>query len=448
MPSADRAIVVGGGLAGLLAARVLVDHFGEVLLVERDRFPEQPEFRPGVPQSRHLHVLLARGAQVLEQLLPGVLAEVSAAGGVSFRWPRDVLWLGAAGWGMRFEQGLSLLSCRRELLEWRVRQRVLDSPRLRVLEGREVTGLCASHDGMAVTGVRVRARPSGASQDLGGALVVDASGRDSRAPAWLQALGYSAPRQTVVNARLSYASRQYAPPAGWRADWQALLLQSKAPSAMRAGALFPIDGGRWLVTLAGRGADHPPTDESGFLAFARTLRSPILYAAITSARALTPAAAYRRTENQLRHYAGLRRWPEGLVVLGDAVCAFNPIYGQGMTVAAESALVLETWLRRPSHAHHFQRQLHKLIETPWLLATGEDFRYPTTLGPRPSPITRLLHRYFDRLLAVATVDQVVATTFLHVIHLLAPPGALFQPRIVVRALRGPGRPLLSTPPTM
>src|SRR5919202_852241 len=139
MHSAERAIVVGGGIAGLLAARVLVDHCAEVLLVDRDRFPESAEFRAGVPQSRHLHVLLARGAQVLDQLLPGLLAEVSAAGGVTFRWPRDVLWLGAAGWGMRFEQGLTLLSCRRELLEWRVRQRVLDSPRLRVLEGHEVT---------------------------------------------------------------------------------------------------------------------------------------------------------------------------------------------------------------------------------------------------------------------------------------------------------------------
>jgi 2-polyprenyl-6-methoxyphenol hydroxylase-like FAD-dependent oxidoreductase len=363
------------------------------------------------------------------------------------RWPRDVLWLGAAGWGMRFEEGLTLLSCRRELLEWRVRQRVLGSPRLRVLEAHEVTDLRPTADGLAIRGVGVRARPGGTSQVLDARLVVDASGRDSRAPAWLQTVGYAAPRQTVVNARLGYASRQYAPPAGFRADWRALLLQSRAPSSVRAGALFPIDGERWLVTLAGRGADQPATDDEGFLAFAASLRSPILYQAIRGARPLTPVAGYRRTENQLRHYAELRRWPERFVVLGDAVCAFNPIYGQGMTVAAESAVLLQAWLRHPRPAQRFQRRLQKLIETPWLLATGEDFRYPTTLGARPSPITRLLHRYFDRLLAVATVDQVVATTFLNVIHLLAPPGALFQPRIVARALRGPGRPLLSEPPT-
>src|SRR5262249_14637514 len=158
---------------------------------------------------------------------------------------------------------------------------------------------------------------------------------------------------------LGYATRLYAPPAGFQADWQALFLQPSAPSA-RGGGLFPIDGRRWIVTVAGVGRDYPPIDDAGFLDFARSLRSPILYEAIRHAQPLTPLVAYRRTENQLRHYEQLERWPEGFVVLGDAVCAFNPIYGQGMTVAAESAELLDDWLRRPAPAHTFQRRLRRV----------------------------------------------------------------------------------------
>jgi 2-polyprenyl-6-methoxyphenol hydroxylase-like FAD-dependent oxidoreductase len=447
LSSVDRAVVVGGSMAGLLAARVLVDHVQEVVLVERDRFPAQADFRAGVPQSRHLHVLLARGAGILERLFPGLASELAANGAVTFRWPRDVLWLGAAGWGLRFERSLSLISSRRELLEWSVRRRVLASPRLRVLQEHEVTALIPGADGAAVGGVRLRARPHGASQDLTARLVVDASGRQSRAPGWLEAIGYAAPRQTVVNSFLGYATRQYAPPDGFRADWQALFLQPRAPFSTRGGGLFPIDGGRWIVTVAGVGRDYPPIDDDGFLDFARSLRSPILYEAIREARPLTPVVAYRRTENQLRHYEQLEHWPAGFIVLGDAVCAFNPIYGQGMTVAAESAELLDDWLGRRSPAHTFQRRLRRVLDTPWLLATGEDYRYPTTEGGRPSPLVRVLHRYVDRVMAVATVDELVALTFLQVLHLLTPPIALLVPRVLARALRGPRRPLLTTPPT-
>jgi hypothetical protein len=159
---------------------------------------------------------------------------------------------------------------------------------------------------------------------------------------------------------------------------------------------------RWHVTLAGAGRDYPPTDEAGFLAFAKGLRAPILFDAIKDARPLTPITGYRRTESQLRHYDELQRWPDRFVVLGDALCAFNPIYGQGMSVAAEAALALDRWLRAPTSTRDLQRTLARTVATPWLLATGEDFRYPTTEGGRPGPIVKLTHRYLDRVVAVAT----------------------------------------------
>ncbi|HLZ26740.1 MAG TPA: FAD-dependent monooxygenase [Chloroflexota bacterium] len=451
MSSPKRAIVIGGSMAGLLAARVLVDHFSEVVLVERDRLPAEAEFRAGVPQSRHLHVLLRRGAQLLEQFFPGISADLVSAGAEILSWPRDLLWLGPGGWGQRFDLDFTLICSRRELVEWSVRRRVLASERLRVVQEHDVTALMSTPDGGAVRGVRLHARGDAdpaSAHELEAALVVDASGRGSRAPEWLQALGYPAPRQTVVNPFLGYASRQYEPPPGFHADWRALFLQARAPQTTRAGGLFPIEGGRWIVTLAGIGGDYPPTDDEGFLEFARSLRTPILYEAIKNARPLTPIAGYRRTENRLRHYDELQRWPDRLVVLGDAACALNPIYGQGMSVAAETALVLDDWVRRAEAPLAFQRRLARSITTPWLLATAEDYRYSTTEGGQRDLTTRLMHRYFDQLTRVALVDPVVQRAFLGVIHLLAAPKVLFQPHIVARTLRGPGGRRLSQPPTL
>jgi 2-polyprenyl-6-methoxyphenol hydroxylase-like FAD-dependent oxidoreductase len=447
MTTTNRAVVIGGSLAGLLAARALRDHVDEVVLVDRDTFPAGAEPRKGVPQARHLHLLLVRGAQILDELLPGLTGELAAAGAVAVEWPGDMLWQAPAGWSSRFGGSVSLLSCRRELLESCVRRRVFADERLQVLEATDVTGLLANPDQSAVTGVQLRDRNDGAHRSLEARLVVDASGRDSNTPEWLAEIGYAPPRATVINSFLGYASRIYARPDDLDTDWKALFLQPRAPHTTRGAGLFPIDGDRWHVTLAGAGRDYPPTDEAGFLAFAKGLRAPILFEAIKDARPLTPISGYRRTESQLRHYDELERWPDQFVVLGDALCAFNPIYGQGMSVAAEAALALDRWLRAATSTRDLQRTLARTVAIPWLLATGEDFRYPTTEGGRPGPIVKLTHRYLDRVVAVATVDEVVLDAFVSVVHLVRPPSTLFKPGILARVLRGPRRPLLTAPPT-
>jgi pimeloyl-ACP methyl ester carboxylesterase/2-polyprenyl-6-methoxyphenol hydroxylase-like FAD-dependent oxidoreductase len=411
-----------------------------------------------VPQSRHLHVLLARGQRILEQLFPGLLHELIDAGAVPIRWPRDMLLLGRLGWAARSAPGLTIISCRRELLEQRVRRRVLDLPGVQTRQEHDAIGLLATTNGSAVRGVRIRARADQAELDVEADLVVDASGRGSHAPEWLQGIGFESPRETVVNSFLGYASRQYERGEDGVRDWKALFLQPDAPQGTRAAALFPVDGDRWHVTVAGVARDYPPTDEEGFLGFARSLRTPVLYETIRAARPLTPIAAYRNTQNQLRHYDRLDRWPERFVVIGDAVCCFNPIYGQGMTVAGASAIELRGWLRGGGTAHQFQGCLAQTVATPWLLATGEDFRYPSTEGGRPNPMTHLVHRYIDRVIGTATTDDVVADAFIHVIHMVAPPTRLFHPEVVARVLRGgrtpsgtlgppPARPPDVEPPT-
>ena len=450
----SHALVVGGGMAGLLAARVLTEHFERVTILERDRLPAGPESRAGVPQARHVHGMLMRGRLILERLFPGLDAELAAAGAPSVDWTTDCRLFSFGAWKLRISCGITTRSGSRDLLEWSVRRRLAASGRVRLVEACEVTGLLAADGHARVVGVRTRPRNHGGgglapTEDRFADLVVDASGRSSRAPEWLRALGYTPPRETTVNAFLGYTSRWYARPTALRADWKLLLVQATPPVGTRGGVVLPVEGDRWIVTLAGAARDYPPTDERAFLDFARSLPSPILAEAIEAAQPLSPIFGYRRTENRLRHCADLPRWPDGFVLIGDAVCAFNPVYGQGMAVCAQEVTVLGRSLRtqrqrRPRGdltglARRFHRELARTHAPAWMLATGEDFRYPTTQGGRPGTTTRLLHWYVDRLIRTATGSPAAHRAFLQVWHMLEPPSALFHPAVMAQVLLASGQ---------
>lgn len=445
------AIVIGGSMAGLCAARILTDHFARVTVIDRDRFPKRPEQRKGTPQTRHAHILLARGQCALARLFPDLDTELAAAGAPLVDWAADCLSVLPSGPAQRYRSHLITRTCTRERLEWGIRRRLAADPRIQLREGCEIQGLMPDERGMGIAGVRLgvwgRARADrDEAETLHADLVVDASGRDSQAPAWLATLGYVPARETVVNSFLGYATRCYRRPLGFGGDWQALLVGNAPPHQRRSGVIYPVEDGRWIVTLAGAGRDYPPTDETGFLEFARGLSTPLVYEAIKDAQPLSPIWGYRRTENRLRHYERLGRWPERFVVLGDAVCTFNPVYGQGMTASALGALALadcleDQWRREPDGdltglARRFQRQLARTNKTPWLLATGEDYRWSETAGGHRGHRTRIMHRYLDCVFRLVPQDRAVQQLFLEVLHLLKPPVALFHPRIVARVARG------------
>jgi 2-polyprenyl-6-methoxyphenol hydroxylase-like FAD-dependent oxidoreductase len=449
------AVVIGASLAGLLAAHRLAEHFERVTIVERDQLPEQPELRSGVPQARHIHVLLARGQRLLAQWFPGLDDELAAAGASRIDWAADCRWFNFGSWKPRFTSGLTSSICSRELLEWTIRRRVAASSRIRWLTRCDVTGLLTDERQTRVTGVRLRARAGelndpAEADGLPADLVVNTSGRDSRAAEWLAALGYPTPPETRINSFLGYASCYYRRPGGWQADWKAMVLAATPPRSSRGAVLAPLEGDRWLVTLAGGARDYPPTDPAGFMDFARSLPAPLLYQTIQNAEPLTTIAGYRRTENLRRHYEKLPRFLEGLVALGDAVCAFNPVYGQGMTVAALGAQALDECLqqqrrRRPDGdlaglAEQFHRQLGRVVALPWLLATGEDFRYPTTEGGPPSLATRVMRPYLDRVLLSARDNPNAHRAFLEVVHLVRPPSILFNLNVLAPVLRQAVRP--------
>jgi 2-polyprenyl-6-methoxyphenol hydroxylase-like FAD-dependent oxidoreductase len=410
-----------------------------VTLVERDAFPDgAPAFRAGVPQSRHVHILWSRGLAALDELLPGVGTDLVAAGAVVVDAPERMRWLSPADW-FAGVPGTHYLSASRELLESTLRRRIVDGTSVRSLTRHEVTGL-APAGGDAVGGVRLRERGGvGGEFTLPARLVVVATGRGSRAADWLTRLGFPTPATERIDAHLGYASRYYRRPVAER-RWTAMYVQGN-PDVPRAGVIVPIDGERWLVTLIGQGGHQPPTDEADWLAFAASLRSGELSAALADAEPLSAPVAFRATANEWTHFERVRRWPRGLLVVGDALCRFNPVYGHGMTVAALQAQVVADRIaaREPveiaERARETQRAVARCPRAAWLIATGEDCRYPDTDGPTPGRFGRVQQDYLARVLVAANTDPVVSEAFFAVLSLNRRPETLLTPRIAARALR-------------
>ncbi|MBZ0296922.1 MAG: hypothetical protein K8L99_30455 [Anaerolineae bacterium] len=275
-----------------------------------------------------------------------------------------------------------------------------------------------------------------------GDLIVDATGRTSRTPEWLVEMGYEAPQETVVNAYLGYATRWYQVPPGFEADWKVMTITSRPETGLlRGGGIFRVEGDRLLAILAGSNKDYPPTEEAGFLEFARSLPTQAFYEAIRDAEPISPIYGYRKTENRHRHYERLARFPERLVVTGDAYCGFNPIYGQGMTVAALDAQALDQLLREQGTADlsGFGAKAHQrfagAVENAWLMATGEDLRYPCTEGERPGMMARFIQLYMDRLIRALPSDETAALAFMQAMNLTRAPAELFRPRIIWNVLK-------------
>jgi 2-polyprenyl-6-methoxyphenol hydroxylase-like FAD-dependent oxidoreductase len=443
-----RAVVVGGGLAGLLAAAALRE-YADVTVVERDALPEGPEPRKGLPQARHAHLLWSGGARAMEDLLPGVTDAWLAAGARRIPLPTGLVSLSAQGWLRRWPEMQFMIACSRDLLDSVLRARLVQEEHVTVLERTELLRL---EGGAArVTGVRVRT-PEGEERVLEADLVVDASGRGSRASAWLDALGVPEAPMDEVDSGLAYASRIFRAPAGTE-DFPVVNVQPDAaqPVPGQSSTIVPIEGGRWLVTLSGTRGGQPTGSAEEFEAFARGVRHPVVGELIADAEPLTEVVLTRSTVNRRRFFEKVKGWPEGFVVIGDAVATYNPVYGHGMSVAAQGAvalrgLVAEHGLTAPGLARRVQRAVCGPVATAWELATGTDIRYPEAIGKQPGGAQNLLGRYVNRLMLTATGRPLVTQALLNVMTLSGPLTALFKPEIAFAVLRGPRRPPLSEPP--
>ncbi|QBD77177.1 FAD-dependent oxidoreductase [Ktedonosporobacter rubrisoli] len=432
----DHAIVVGGGIAGLLFARVLVGHFERITLIERDRYPTEAAFRAGVPQGRHVHTMLLRGQACLERLFPGLTSTLLAHGAVERDFVNDSIYYYGARCA-REPSGLRGYNCSRPFLEHHIHQEVKRYNQISILEAHEVVSLLFDQNAQVVCGVRFHRRePNCELQDLQGDLVIDASGASSRILQWLEELGYEKPDETVMNAYLGYASRIYEAPSDHQPAWKSIAIQA-TERHRRGGVLLAAEKGRWIVALAGAGKDYPPTDELDYLAFARSLPDQALYDAIQGAKPLSPIYGYRKTENRWRHFERLERQPEGLFVVGDAMCVFNPMYGQGMTVTLFEALAFDACLRsmkgQKGLARLFQRKVARILAFPWQLAASADARL---LGEdsRAKGTRRWLRQYLEAVQAAAPYEPQVFRAMLGVTHMVHSPLALFHPQIVVKVV--------------
>jgi 2-polyprenyl-6-methoxyphenol hydroxylase-like FAD-dependent oxidoreductase len=440
-PNGGRAVVLGGSMAGLLAARVLADAYAEVVVVERDELPQAAAHRRGVPQSRHIHGLLAGGQQGLEELFHGLTAELVGLGAPAGDLLED---LRAYFGGHRLQpgpSGLLALQASRPMLEAGIRARVRALPSVEFLDRCDVAGLTTTSDGGRVTGARVVRRLDGsAEQTLTADLVVDATGRGSRTPAWLEMLGYPRPPVDRVEIGIGYASRTYRLVPGLL-DGSLGILNAPTPDHPRGGALAAIENDRFLVTLFGILGDHPPTDPAGFTGFAASLQFPDINEALRDAEPLDEPVPFRHPASVRHRYERLSRFPEGLLVIGDAMCTFNPIYGQGMSVVALQALALRAHLQQHTTPRpvRFFRQIGRIVDVPWNMATGGDLAFPRVVGQRTMQM-RLLNGYLAKLLAGAAHDHRLGRAFLRVAGLVDPPQALLAPGVATRVLRlGPRR---------
>jgi 2-polyprenyl-6-methoxyphenol hydroxylase-like FAD-dependent oxidoreductase len=427
------ALVIGAGIAGLCAARTLSDRFERVVVLDRDELPDAAVPRRGVTQGGHGHVLLVAGQRALGELFDGLMDELVAAGGVRFDPGMELSFYRFGSIWPREPSDLRLVTFSRPLLELAIRRRVEALPNVSIRDSVSVAALEGA-DG----------RVSGARLDgdelIETDLILDCTGRGARSNHWLAALGFPAPRTSEVKVGVGYATRFYRRSPGDLTEGSAVFCLPSPPAEKRAGLALPVEGDRWLISLGGWHDDFP-RDVQAFEQHARELPHPGIARLLELCEPVTELSVVHYPTSRRRYFEELSELPGGYLALGDAICSFNPIYGQGMTCAALEAVELGSLLDETGSAApdsqlsaRYYQQAAKIVATPWQFATGGDFSYPETGGERPRGV-RLKNAYAKRIQLASIVDPEVRRTFTSVQHLITPPAALMKPAMVLRVLR-------------
>jgi 2-polyprenyl-6-methoxyphenol hydroxylase-like FAD-dependent oxidoreductase len=439
------AVVIGGSMGGLLAARVLANHFDRVTVIERDPIPSATETHRGVPQGHHAHVLLMAGARVVEQLFPGFDAELQAGGAESFDFSADLRWQIDGALLSRHPSDFTCVSSSRPAIEGAVRRRLAEYPNVVIRYGTSVTGVMVDQNCGRVTGVQVRAdgEPD-LIETIAADLTIDAGGRGTKAPHWLDRWGFARPPQSQVKFGLSYATQIYDRRPDAARDWKYAVISPHRPHETRGAILAPIEGNRWMLTLQTYDTVKPPESQSDLLDYLRSLPRQEIYEEVKDLVPLGPIRAYNYAGQIRHHFARLAKLPEGFIAIGDSICSFDPVFGQGMSVLATEAKILDDMLReRASETTDLQleglprsyfQKVDNVIDGVWLLTSNEAFKYPATIGDCPFGAGPLMQWYTRQLFQLCSTDQVVYDNFVRVMHLIAPPTVLFQPKVLRKVL--------------
>ena len=427
-----RAVVIGASMAGLVCARVLADRFEEVVVLDRDRLTDTPDPRDGVPQGRHVHNLLSRGDRVLDRLFPDLYGALRDGGAIRIDWSRDVRWHHHGVWKARCESGVESWLMSRPFLEDCVRKQLLRVPNVRIESPVAVADFVVGEDDARVTGLRLED-----GKEVAADLVLDCSGRNGVDSETLARAGFPKPRSLSIGVDVVYCTREMRPRK--TPDFSAIA-QIAPPPGKRSGVAFAIENDRWVVTLFGYHGDHPPRDEAGWTAFAESLDQPDIYRLIMDSDPLTPPRRFHYRASEWRRYDRAARRPARLLNLGDSVCSFNPIYGQGMTSATLQAEALDKWLAESGDLNRIHEEMPKrlarVINECWQAVASEDFRHAETRGDR-IPLAAAINWYTRRVHRLASKHDDIETAFLKVMHMERGFGSLFHPSIMTRALMRP-----------
>ena len=431
-----QAVVIGAGMAGLAAAGAVADHFERVIVLDRDGLPNQAAPRPGVPQSRHLHVLIPGGQRALTDLFPHFERDLVNAGAVPLRMAAEIrVEIPGLGPLPSRDFGWLFYGASRPLIELTVRRQAERLANVKVRSWCRAIEFTATPDGNTVTGVRWEA-PDGRQEVLAADLVVDASGRGAPTLALLRSSGHGEPDEVVVGVDLHYTTATFVIPQDAPTNWKGVATHPHAPERSRAGYMMPVEGNRWVLTLMGRLGERPPAEPDGFMDYARRLETQTIYNAIKHAERLGGFERFAYPASVWRRFDRLSAFPRGLVPIGDSICRFNPVYGQGMSVAAQEARLLGQLLKQKATkadplaglAQAFFSESLPVIEAPWNMSAVPDLVYPETPGERPADFEQRLKRH-GALLRAAMHDADVHRLLSEVQQLLKPPGVLQDPAI-------------------
>ncbi|HVA76657.1 MAG TPA: hypothetical protein VNF27_02115 [Candidatus Binataceae bacterium] len=455
--STRHVVVIGAGIGGMCTARVLSDHFGHVTVIERDELADAPMHRKGVPQSRHPHGLLDRGRRELNVMFPGLDDTLHARGGLDLDAGLDLATLQPEGWARRRRTGHQMLFASRLLIEAVIRERVKAIANVKFVEATEVTRLTvAQGDRNRVTGVATRNLGDNSASQIDADLIVDCSGRSSRAPQWLEQLGYPPAEREVVDAAAGYSTCWYqAPPAAERPAswwWKGIFLNPSAqpvkPEDFYFALTLPIEGDRFLLTLASWGGRPLPADHESFAALCAKLRSPIVAEALAISKPISAIFHRRGMQNIWNHY---ERWsgPAGFVSVADAVCGFNPVYAQGMTSASVCSQVLGKVVSElepgdPGFPALFFKRQAEFVRQPWALSVARDRQALAQGHDAPQAEGEISGEMWERIMREGAGVPVIAEAIFDVINLNRPPESLVNDTEFVAAvteiLQRPPRP--------
>ena len=426
----EKAVVIGGSIAGLLAAHVLSDHFKQVIIVEKDEIKNNDSIRNGTPQANHIHLLLVKGRKILEEFFPELEKDLLKKGANKIDFLEDGRYLLPSGWAQRFKSGIITFTCTRKLLEDTIRYQVEKNSKIKIQDNTAITSFANEES----NNISLKTDSGKIQADL----IVDCTGRNTRSPSWLENIGYPKIKDTRVDSFVGYATRRYITPKDNEKNWKMLVIVNKPTSNPRTGIIYPIENNKWLVGLSGIGKNHPPIDEEGFLEFAKQLESNEIYDAIKKATPDSDIHGYQIQGSRKYHYDDMEKWPENFLVLGDAVSVFNPFYGQGITSAALSAKVLQDMLNNSKmeigFSKKFQKRLAKAVALPWILGTSEDLRWPTTIGKRPNAVTRMMQDHAQKVMLLGPKSALATKSFLQMMHMVKTPAVIFHPVILLQLI--------------